>query len=312
MESIVYPTLREHVLIENRLLKCVVQEGDGNEVTMSSRIDIYQEIYQEDQLLISAEKLSYTLIQYEDESDVSAYDQILRTMKINETAWVKIAKALHTVKDKIWDDLWFKITILNSEPDLDIIIPNCLECLRTQEIELPEGRAIKRVIKEGVGEFPTVDSRIKAEIAARLPNGSLIESIKSVGLLLTRLPGPGFHKGCYFALKEMRKLEEAWIYCPRYLHLMDYSCGIWVFMRIIEIEMNTNILIPQNQPFVREENLLEGGDVIKRVVKEGKGPLLPDSSWEIWIKYEGRMENGYEFQKSNSVVANSGKMYSQA
>lgn len=84
---------------------------------------------------------------------------------------------------------------------------------------------------------------------------------------------------------------------------------IWVYVYILEIVLNTNILVPTNIDFLREEILNEG--VIKRVIKEGQGDKVPKDA-KLWIKYQGRTDDGYEFQKPNNIVAKPNAIYSQA
>jgi len=100
---------------------------------------------------------------------------------------------------------------------------------------------------------------------------------------------------------------------PPSLHQTKFpNVPVWVFIKITELDMCLNVVYPQNQPFLREENLREDGSVLKRVIKEGSSELLPEN-WEIWIRYEGRLENGYEFNKPRSTVCvSNGKTYSVA
>mmetsp|Transcript_1528 Transcript_1528/g.1499 ORF Transcript_1528/g.1499 Transcript_1528/m.1499 type:complete len:160 (+) Transcript_1528:302-781(+) len=144
-------------------------------------------------------------------------------------------------------------------------------------------------------------------------DGTLAEPLATKSIILTKILNPGVHKGVQLVLKTMKCSEEAWVLIPENYHYVDSALDrpVWAYIFVTEIIVNSNILFPQNEPFLREEILSSDNGVIKRVVKEGEGELISANA-KIWLKYEGRTEDGFEFQKPNEFVIGNDKIYSEA
>ncbi|CAG9333353.1 unnamed protein product [Blepharisma stoltei] len=311
MEALISQHIRQHTIVPGIIIKFVIAEGKGDLIPSGSTVELHLETYQSDSTLVSSETIFHTIIDHSLKSNRSSVDLALLTMRQDEEAWVKVSANKTVVNSKIWEDTWYKMIPLKYEPGSDLVFPAQIPFLREDIISHREGQVAKRVLCEGSSDLSTPESLITFNFEFRLTNGFLLQPSSSRTICLTRNLNPSFHRGMQMVLKTMRINEKAWVLIPEHLHYIENAknCQVWAYVEVNGIEMNENIIYPQNESFLRQENLGDG--VVKKVIKEGNGEKVPRGA-KIWIKLEGRTEDGFEFQKPNTLVIGNEKMYSEA
>ena len=307
--------LREHRYQNGEILKRVIKEGSGSLIDSSSILKIDTKIYR----AIDGSKLETNSQQFfristeqleNASSDLPAFQQVLITMRLGEEAWIKIPAGHHQENDEAWEDLWFNVKLISIE-SLEIPLPEAWKFLREQRIG-PNKILRKRVICEGSGECPKINMLVTYYYTVYKKDGKVYESYTNKSHVLPKFPSQDTHVGIYHALITMREGEECIILMPTGFVKSKYKGELWVSIHLLYINECVNALLPQNVPFLREEDL--GHGIIKRVLSEGQGDVL-DNVAKIWIEVEGWLEDSYQFQKFKTEVVSytkEGKSYGEA
>lgn len=316
MEDLLGFVLREQSFFAGQVVKKVLVEGNGEILCQGSKVTLKESVFSESQhLLFESSEKTHKIMLYPDNSIISPYDTVLLSMKSGEKAWVCFPYTHHNVKDNEWETLYYNIEILSvdSAPDL-LLYPENAIFLREHRFGLDK-TICKRVLQEGIGDTANITSNLTYNYEIVLENGCSIESNVSKLYLLTRNPSPSMHYGLHLAFYSMRANEKALIKLPPGSHVSEKFLNntVWVNVFISQIVFSKDLVFPQNSEFLYEEVLKTDRSVIKRVVKEGNGPLMGTAN-KVWIELHGRLENGYQFQKlKNEVITmNTSKIYSEA
>ncbi|OMJ86943.1 hypothetical protein SteCoe_11411 [Stentor coeruleus] len=310
------PYLREERYFDSNVLKRVIKEGTGCLLAQNCKVTMLEEIYIETSssfLSLNPQK-TYKIISYPEGSLITNYDNILMTMKVGEEAWVKFPYMYHSVSEASWDTIWYHFAIESADftPDL-LSLPQFMPFLREHKIVKGPG-VIKRVVEEGIGKTANVTAKVVYNYEIVLENGCVVETLMAKNYLLTRNISPGMHSGIHLSLYTMRAREKSFIRLPPGYHaLQKFSSNtLWAQVLIENIIFPNDLVFPQTLPYLEEIDLKDNY-LIKRIVKKGSGPLM-QGMIKVWIILEGRLEDGYHFQKPKEeiVLLNGGKIYSEA
>ena len=317
MEDTVDHYLREEYFFDGQVIKRVKSEGTSQRLFQSSKVILSESIYSDSSKALISEipKKHYKIIMYPESSQISVYDTILLSMTVEEEAWIKCPYTHHNISNASWETIWDHLKIL----DLDLTpeylsLPQYVPFLREQKFG-PEKKLVKRVIKEGMGDNATVTSRITYDYEIILENGCIIEAVSGKTYTLSRNASPGVHLGMHLSLYTMRIYENALIRLSPGFHVSEKFLGqtVWGQIFIQNIDFSKDLVKPQYLEYLYEHILSIDNGIVKRIVKEGQGPTVENMS-KIWIAMEGRLEDGYQFQKPKEEVVTlvGSKIYSEA
>jgi tetratricopeptide (TPR) repeat protein len=306
----------EEYFYNGEVLKQVKTKGKGDQVCENCKVMLIEQIYTESGSLVSGlSEKEYRIISYPAGAIKSPYDTILLSMRIGEEAWVRFPYTHHNISEASWEVVWYNITIISVDAVPNVsILPQYLPFLREHKLGAKES-ILKRVITEGHGENPTVNSRLTYNYEIILDNGCSVDSKCIKGYLLSRNPSPAMHPGLHLALYSVRTGEKSLIKLPPGYHVSEKFLNepVWVKVFIESIDFCQDLVYPQKLPYLREVYLKLDGSVLKRIVKEGHGPVMQNMV-KVWVTIEGRLEDGLQFQKPKDEVINliGSKIYSEA
>ena len=126
-----------------------------------------------------------------------------------------------------------------------------------------------------------------------------------------------FHKPIVLTLRTMQEGEEVLIRADAgYCGIDSYRDErVWFTLFLGNIEVIEEFLEPSKEIFLREEILSDDGSVRKRVIQEGDGEIFPQDAI-VWLNIEGRLEDGYCFQRAKKhnidLGLNDSRIYSES
>jgi hypothetical protein len=307
--------LREYRFKHINIIKRVTKEGNGNTIQSSCLIKVDMKIFRssdgvrvdvppQSAFRISAEQLKSP------ETSFPGILQAVITMRVGEEAWIKVPAGIHQENDEAWEDLWYQIRVMSIEP-VEIVKIENWKFLREHRIG-PNKVLKKRVVYEGYGLTPKCNSLVTYYYTVLKINGQEFEVYTNKCHVLPRVPTSETPLGIYYALLTMREGEECYFLLPPGYYKPSYKGFLWVTIQMLYINECSNAKVPQDQVFIREEDLGEG--IIKRLITEGEGKVLNNVS-KIWLRIEGWLEDSYQFQKPKKEVIcynKEGKIYGKS
>ncbi|OMJ74144.1 hypothetical protein SteCoe_26999 [Stentor coeruleus] len=312
MESLAKVFLREHKFHSCNTTKRVVKEGFGDYAQPNTLIKYDIKIFRSSDLVQvenpaqGSFRLSFAHLE-DPEASLPAFHQVLITMRLNEEGFISIPAGFHQENDEPWEDLIYKIRITTFE-HFDLSLPNQWKFLREHKIG-PTKCLKKRVISEGIGKCPNINTLVTYYYTIYKPDGCELEPYTNKSHILPKIPPSDTHLAIYYALMTMREGEDCLVHAPEGYFKYRYKSDLWFSIQLLYISEMNNALYPQKVPYLRECEL--GCGVIKRVIQEGEGDVIFNAN-KAWIEIEGWLEDSYQFQKKKEEVISfvkEGKIY---
>lgn len=312
MESLAKVFLREHKFRSCNTIKRVIKEGFGDYAQPNTLIKYDIKIFRSSDLgqvenpAQGSFRLSFAHLE-DPETSLPAFHQVLITMRLHEEALVLIPAGFHQENDEPWEDLWYRIRVTGFER-FDVSLPCQWKFLR--EHKIGPGKCLKkRVIGEGAGKLPKINTLVTYYYTVYKPDGRELEPYTNKSHILPKIPTSDTHSAIYYALMTMREGEDCLIHAPEGYFKYKYKSDLWFSIQLLYISEISNALYPQKVPFLRECDL--GCGVVKRVIQEGEGETIKNVN-KAWIEIEGWLEDSYQFQKKKEEVISfvkEGKIY---
>lgn len=292
------PCEQESELIEivpdRQVLKYILTPSDGPFIQLGQIATLNTEVHADDgSILATSQTMEFECRNLTTEASGFGMAKLLQSMKVGEIAWAFISQRYNDFKETPWGNLWLLVEVISirEQDALSADLPYI------SETSINDG-ILKRVLTAGFGTSMPPNARVNILYSIRSDAGVELQGKTNQVMNVFRHSDGYFHKPIVLTLRTMQEGEEVLIRAdPGYHDIQSHSSSpVWFYMFLGNIEIIDDFYEPRGQSYIREEMLKEDGGVFKRVIKEGEGEVFPDNSI-IWLTIEGRLEDGYCFQR---------------
>jgi tetratricopeptide (TPR) repeat protein len=301
------------IIPPREVLKRVIHSGSGPFLIPDQIATLMIEVYSEDgSNLATSRSMEFECRDLSTETSGFGIARLLQSMQVGEAAWAFFTQRYNDFKDTPWGNLWVRIEVLSVR---EVRTP-LSELPYISEDQISEG-IVKRVVSAGFGNLMPANARVNIVYSVKSEAGVEIEERTNKVMNVFRHSDGYFHKPIVLTLRTMKEGEEVLIRAYPGYHSIDSHRDerVWFTLFLGNIEVIEEFIEPRKETYLREEILREDGSVIKRVIQEGEDDIFPHDAI-VWLTIEGRLEDGYCFQRAKKhkidLGLNDSRIYSES